>query len=104
MKSKTKQSGLGCRSAHVCSCFPRTARFSVVPREQFGELGRLPTFLWRSLVFSDSYSGPTHNTANLPVADSSVKPEAAETLPQSASGLHDNGQKLNPAYSVKPSL
>lgn len=30
--------------------------FSVVPREQFGVLGKLPTFLWCLLVFSDSDS------------------------------------------------
>lgn len=53
MKSKTNQSSLGCRSAHACPCCPRTARFSVLPREQFGVLGKLPTFLWCSLVFSD---------------------------------------------------
>lgn len=70
----------------------RKARFSVLPREQFGRLGKHPTFSvvlacfqWQWFCYSD----PTHNTVNPPGVNSSVTPEVAETLPQSASGRHD---------------
>lgn len=53
---KQGRNSLGCTSAHVCPCCPRTARFSVMLWEPFGELGKIPTFLCCSLVFSDSDS------------------------------------------------
>lgn len=86
MKSKTNRSSLGCRSVHVCPCCPRTPRFSALPREQFGVLGKLPTFLRRSLVSSDSESVTliphrTHETCLVFAAASNPREEDIKTLP-----------------------
>lgn len=79
MKSKTNRSSLRCTSAHVCPCCPRTARFlPSAQREQFAALGKLPTSLRSSRVFSDSESVtviPHTTRGNLPGARCAVGPE-----------------------------
>lgn len=88
MKSKTNWSSLGCRSAHVCPCCPRTARFFRSAERTVWCAGNASHISVALACFQRQricHSDPTHNTANLPGVHSSVKPES--------------GSNQNPAYS-----
>lgn len=72
--------------------FPRCCENSLVCWERFPHFCGAPLFSVTAILLSCSHTlTHTHGSVILPGADSRVKPAGAETLPQSASGLHDHG-------------